>query len=137
MCAVDYDPATVHHAEVRTAAKDHRCGECRRTIAKGERYEHVSGLWDDNWSTYRTCAHCLAVRSWLEVVCHAWIYEGVFEDAGEHWSEGYRSGRFGRMLVGMRRGWRKRDGSIFDVPSKFEDADDALAGMPEYLKHAA
>jgi hypothetical protein len=60
------------------AAKDHRCCECRETIAKGSRYEIVKGMWDHSWSTYRTCLSCVEIRNHFQ--CEGWIYGQLWPD---------------------------------------------------------
>lgn len=51
------------HTEThRIARKRHNCTECRGYIEPGDRYEFVSGLWEGDLSTYKTCAHCEAAR---------------------------------------------------------------------------
>lgn len=68
------------------AKRNHRCCECRGTIQAGETYHCFTGLWDGEWSTYRTCSECEVLRGDL---CKAmdqddWppfgnLYEEVFE----------------------------------------------------------
>ena len=41
--------------------KHHRCCECNSTIYPGEKYERISGLWDD-FQTYKTCLFCAEIR---------------------------------------------------------------------------
>lgn len=107
---------------MRTARKTHRCDECSRDINPGERYECASGLMDTEGNVYsytcKTCAHCLAARTWLYMVCRGALYEGVLEDLIEHWDEGppYRTMTLGRLIVGMRRHWRTRCGNQMPVP---------------------
>jgi hypothetical protein len=94
-----------------TAKKAHRCGECKRTIAPGEKYEVICGSLDGVWETYKTCRHCCAVREWLKEVCDGWLFECVGEDLYEHFREGYGFW-LGRASVGVRRKWRRRDGAL-------------------------
>lgn len=54
------------------ARKKHACCECPRPIQPGERYELVKGNWDGEWSTYKTCLPCVALR---ERYCEdGWVY---------------------------------------------------------------
>lgn len=46
-------------SKVVVARKPHICCECDGEIIVGERHEHLKMLWDDNWTSYRTCAACL------------------------------------------------------------------------------
>jgi len=68
----DGDRPSICRVEWRKARKPHKCCECGDTITKGQRYEHVSGLWDGYWDRYDTCAICVAIR---ERYCpNGWIY---------------------------------------------------------------
>lgn len=49
--------------EGRRAARDHRCGECGETIAKGAQYTHASGRWDGSMWSAKWCGRCAAVRA--------------------------------------------------------------------------
>lgn len=61
------------------ARKDHTCCECREVIPRGERYHLVSGKWDGNFDTFRTCRRCCFDRN--RVVEHE-IAEGCdWEDS--------------------------------------------------------
>lgn len=111
--------------KIQRAAKAHRCDECGRAINKGERYEYFTGLSADSgyWYTTRTCPHCLGARHWLQVECNGWLFEAVYEDLKEHFEE-QPDLHLGRLLVGMRRRWARRDGTLMDVtqgdPSTWE-----------------
>lgn len=51
------------HTEThRVARKRHTCTECRGYVEPGDRYEYVTGLWEGDVSTHKTCAHCEAAR---------------------------------------------------------------------------
>lgn len=67
-----------------TARKVHRCCECRRTIEIGERYELVTGRWqdDDKFRAYKTCDECREIR--YALVCDGdWYFGGLWEAIGE------------------------------------------------------
>lgn len=115
MCMFDGDSYwKFDRYKVRRAAKAHRCDECGRTIERGERYEFFTGLAEeDYWYTNHTCIHCLGAREWLRIECSGWLFEAVFEDLQEHFDE-QPDLHLGRMLVGMRRKWRRRDGSLME-----------------------
>lgn len=76
MCYCDsYDQPKVYNQFIRTARKEHQCCECRGKIAKGEKYEHVTGLWDDRWDEYKTCSMCKAL--WNLFDCR--MFQGLSE----------------------------------------------------------
>lgn len=58
-CQYVDDPAEVWIVTRRVAAKPHVCVECDGVIAKGERHEVVSSLYEGRWERHRTCAACL------------------------------------------------------------------------------
>jgi hypothetical protein len=123
MCMVDYgDGWKVFRAEQRTARKEYRCYECNRVIEPGERYEFATGITNDGydkWSVMHTCAHCQAGPCrWLNRVCGGYLYGGVYEDLDEHRFEpDVRDMALYRALIGMKRKWRKRDGTLMAVPA--------------------
>jgi hypothetical protein len=57
----DFEAPAVYEDVVRRARKRHRCGECRGLIEPGHHYWESRGLWDGQWSTYRTCGSCSVV----------------------------------------------------------------------------
>lgn len=66
-CSVDADgdDPSFRKQAMRRARKSHRCVECERLIEPGEQYEHVCGVWDEEWSTFRTCLGCYRIREHL------------------------------------------------------------------------
>jgi hypothetical protein len=63
------------------AAKPYLCCECRAAIGKGERYECVSGKWDGEVSTFRTCLSCAEIRK--AFCCHEWTITTLWDDMDE------------------------------------------------------
>ena len=49
---------TIH----RTALKRHTCTECQGDIQPMDIYERVTGYWDGQFSTFKTCTHCEIAR---------------------------------------------------------------------------
>lgn len=47
----------------RKARKEHRCCECRKTIAKTETYIYSSGIWEDGPDSYKTCEKCYKIKA--------------------------------------------------------------------------
>jgi hypothetical protein len=84
-CYCDYEPARFYYAIMRKARKPQKCAECRRTIAVGERYEHVSGKWDVSLDTFKTCTHCLDIRQFVKnsIPCFCWAHGNMQDDAKE------------------------------------------------------
>lgn len=78
----DAENTEAYVSYTRKARKSHRCYECGRPIAKGERYEEVTGVWDGTPNRFRTCADCLSVRDAL--FCRSWCHGGVWEDLYAH-----------------------------------------------------
>ena len=74
------ETASVCTTTNRRAAKEHSCDECGERIARGDAYEHVKGLWDSSWSTYRTCLSCAEIRSHFG--CDGWTFGSLWEDLG-------------------------------------------------------
>lgn len=126
MCMIDgCDEWTFTHYKTVKARKYHQCDECLRMISPGEKYELFKGLMDrDHWSVYRTCEHCQAARSWLVETCRGWLFRGVLDELAEHWEEdpSYRSIWLGRAILTMRRGHKRRDGTLRPPMDDFKPA---------------
>lgn len=121
MCMFDDGEGwAVFHDETRTCAKPFRCGECGRDVGRGERYYYAAGklCGYDGWESYKTCAHCRWIAAaWLSGECGGWLFGGVYEDLYEHRHEVESLDlALGRAIVGMRRKWRKSDGSLMPFP---------------------
>jgi len=73
----DYDGPSFVREEMRRAGKPHRCVECGDTIERGARHEYVTGKWEGEWGTYRTCMGCLNMRR--RFCPDGWLYGGLGE----------------------------------------------------------
>jgi hypothetical protein len=72
MCDCYFDnPPTLYEQRTVKGRKPHKCCECLRVIERGERHEYVKGLWDGEFSEYRTCDKCVDMRSAAKVECYA------------------------------------------------------------------
>jgi hypothetical protein len=47
-----------------TARKVHKCGECHGHIEPGQKYQLISGSWEGDMGSFKTCMPCLAARNW-------------------------------------------------------------------------
>lgn len=56
------DFAELYEERFRRARKEHKCGECGRTIREGERYSYTSMKFEGEFSDHKTCVRCDRVR---------------------------------------------------------------------------
>jgi len=59
------------------ARKTHRCCECHKEIAVGERYQRVSGKWDGDVQSFKICEPCRRIREWAD----AYLRKELRDDA--------------------------------------------------------
>jgi hypothetical protein len=118
MCMVENadEMVTMLHDGFVTARKVHKCSECRRVIAKGERYLVERYAFDGTVTTSKTCTHCQVVRQWLQQECGGWLYGGIAEDIHDHAREGYGFGVM-KLSIGMSMKWQFRRGGLWPIPS--------------------
>lgn len=81
----DYDGPELLEEDIRKARKQHKCYECGRVIKIGEEYERTRGLWEGDWSTYKTCQDCKSLRT--AFFCNGYIYGQVTDDTSTHINE--------------------------------------------------
>lgn len=134
MCRVDYgdeEGGWLEEPHLTTAQVLLKCCECKRDIEIGEKITSFTWTYDmdddgepmDNPSdSYENqfCAHCKAAAKWLDKVCDGHLYgeQQIWEDLEEHWdqeSPPVISLNLGRLLVGMKNQWKRRDGSRIPV----------------------
>lgn len=84
MCRTDGEAADVYSVVSPVARKEHRCGECGRTILVGEPYERHSMVYDGSASSHAVCTHCAVLTEWLVVECGGAITHEMIEDIEEH-----------------------------------------------------
>jgi hypothetical protein len=117
-----------HHPRAR---REQTCGECRRSIARGERYWTQGGLTEDGgFEWHKTCEHCTIASRWLEVVCHGWIFDARQEDFLSHviGDERYiRSRPLVRLVRWMVADWRDRTGELRPLDDVQALTNDAVA----------
>lgn len=63
------------------ARKPYACCECRGIIAIGQQHERVSGKWDGDIRTYRTCLLCREIRR--AFCCDVWTFTLLWDDIEE------------------------------------------------------
>lgn len=85
MCMVDGgERADFYSVAKPIARRDHRCGECGRTIMKGEQYERHTMAFEGTASTHLVCAHCAVLTDWLVRECGGALIGQVIADIEEH-----------------------------------------------------
>lgn len=68
-----------HSSTIRRARKQHNCYECGDTIQSGTKYEYVSGIWDHEPMSHKTCLSCVEIRN--HFACgNGWIYGELWND---------------------------------------------------------
>lgn len=106
---------TLHQGQ-RKARKAHHCSLCGRTIEPGETYEYQINIYDEHIYTWKECAHCDAMRCRIDFSGWAgYPDEGIdADDIGEYEP---RSIAEARLIVGWRTKWRRKDGTLREVPT--------------------
>jgi glutaredoxin len=131
MCMVDdADSWEFFHSETRKAAKDHKCYECNRVIAKGEQHEYAGGRIDGHFYKSRTCVHCVEAKRWLVVVCRGYLFGAVEEDLLDHVvgdESELRSRPLTRLVRWMQKDWHKPTGELRPVEDVSAITDEAIA----------
>ena len=90
MCDCDGERPEAFNQNTRKARKLHRCGECRGPIRSGDSYEYVSGIWEGDFCTFKTCLQCVELRKWAakEFKPFCWqftmLHQNVLDEA---WGE--------------------------------------------------
>ena len=142
MCMMeDAEPWTLYRQEERRSARDRRCDECQRDVAKGERYLYWTGLFDGYWSTGQVCLQCYEAARWLRVACEGYLWNAIAEDLAEHVTgeESYlRSAALTRVVRWQAAKWRNRAGELRPVEDVKPVVDRAIASYrAQYEKAVA
>jgi len=121
------DYPSFHDRRVRRAAKAHDCSECGEPIERGARYEHVSGKWADEISTYRTCLSCVEIRDHFN--CNGFLYGQLWSDLTENFFPDMRAG--GQCMDGLSPAAKSR---LFDLRIKwmFESEEERDGARPPW-----
>jgi hypothetical protein len=73
------NPAEVCGTLIVRARKPQKCCECGERINPGDRYEIVSGKWDGEWASFKTCLPCKEIRE--AFCCEGWTFGFLWENA--------------------------------------------------------
>ncbi|HET7110198.1 MAG TPA: hypothetical protein VFI41_04960 [Gemmatimonadales bacterium] len=133
---IDYAEDSYQHTRYKTISKSrkaHHCGECRRVIERGESYEDFWGVYDGSWYNAKTCSHCVAAREWLQKECRGWLWEMVCDDLKEHFEE-MPDLHLGRLIVSVRRGWKRFDGNGLMAPIQGDPATWEAKRQPALMR---
>lgn len=86
---MDYgEGCDLYYAELRTARKEHQCGECHQLIQPGQRYEYVSTAHDGIFLHFKTCMICCAIRDDLaDSFIHGELWAAIRELYGLDYDE--------------------------------------------------
>jgi hypothetical protein len=77
-CDSSPDFLTCAHVKAR---KPHKCFECGRRIAIGDIYEYVTGKWEGEFDTFKTCDLCAEIRAVF--FCESWLYGNMWDEMRE------------------------------------------------------
>ena len=121
---VEYGPSFSRGGK-RRAYKTHLCGECGRDILPREKYEYVTGKWDNDFEVHKTCADCLSIRD--AFFCSGWYFGNILNDLREHIRDlqGEISGECMSELT-----QRARDGVCTIIQDLWNDLDDSANIQP-------
>lgn len=105
--------ATVSTEHYPTARRLHTCCECRARIVVGEVYQRITGVWDGQGETFKTCMACWDARQFYTDACESasWrdsdqgeftfcnLEEDLLEYAAEHTDgDGLKFGALRRVV---------------------------------------
>ena len=110
----DGDGPECGNTVVRKARKDHRCYECGETIAKGTRYEYVSGIWDGEPGAYKTCLSCVEIRNHFACEGEGYLIGQLWSDLEENFFPDMKAG--GPCMEGLSP---EAKGRLFDRRMKW------------------
>ena len=67
-------------SKIKTARKAHVCGECRKQILPGEKYESAAYVFDGSFNHEKKCLVCAEIRD-------AFLEHGCAYCPGDMWTE--------------------------------------------------
>lgn len=77
----DGEYAAFSNTEFPKSRKAYKCEECGREIAKGQKYEKYSGVFDGSFFSHKTCMDCHNIRSAMSCnnsVCIGQLWEEIY-----------------------------------------------------------
>lgn len=113
MCRIDGDYADVYSVYEPVARKEHKCGECRRTILAGEPYERHSMVYEGTASDHLICSHCAVLSAWIGIQCGGTVCGELIEDIEEH-AQDYDRGDLKFLAIWARGQWCWPEGTRKD-----------------------
>ena len=118
--SVDIDSYSTNLSQSHPKArKDHRCGECRKTIVRGEVYLREVNIHDGRVITDKTCQDCVSIRN--EFFREGYWYGQVIELLDEHVQES-RGDISENCLVALTPGAREKVCGM--IEGYWKDQDD-------------
>lgn len=72
-------PTFYNEARVR-ARKVHRCCECAEDIEPGHEYQRISGKWEHEVASYKTCTRCADLREAYSEKGYCWYFGTLWDD---------------------------------------------------------
>lgn len=116
----------------RTARKEHRCLECRRTIEPGETYRYWTWAMDGTVDTSKMCGHCQAVldlghaitgcpKHWNATLLYdrdpelGFIANCLHDD--DHDLTDDERAQLEALFEGGACGWRDTEGALLPLPA--------------------
>jgi hypothetical protein len=85
VCLGGYDSdgtLEMYREKIVTARKSHQCYECEREIKPGEKYERVTGRWEDEWIVYDFCLICSEISTCLS--CNGRCFGNLWKDVRDN-----------------------------------------------------
>jgi hypothetical protein len=124
MCRIDGAERSISVQDKdRFAIKNHRCGECGRTIMAGEKYHYDTTIYEGSRDSFKTCGHCMVGRAWLLKNCGGFIYTEIMDEVREHAEEYPKLAMpLLRLCAAARRKWQGRNG-LMPLPAPPPDIE--------------
>jgi hypothetical protein len=107
MCDCYWDnPPKFYECRTVRGRKEYKCSECMRVIEKGEKHEYAKGLWEGDFSQFRTCKTCSDMRDEINLTCYC--HGHMFDELDERDYPGVQS--VAEFLERRRQNWDRLHG---------------------------